>query len=254
MIIAIGFAVLAAILTALVLKNYTSMNEVLVVTRDILPYEEITAESVALIEMPKTAIPDDVITDSADAVGSYPKVGLLNGTVLRSGHFTSKSLGGNLSYELTSTEESYMRALALPNNTNINFGNMLGVNDRIDIVVTGTENKEPFTKILIRNVRVIDITESVVVLAVTPRQAEAIIYAMQAGSIFGLLTPYDADPEDAITESIYTQGTFINDCLNPEAIAIQERAETDDQGDGADIADNNETDNSDIGVIDRYLE
>ena len=222
----IALALIATILTVSYLRMYTTETEVVMSTQNIEAYEQIERGHITTVEVPMAGVPDNAVTSPEEVLGEYPQVGILNETILRNDHFAEDIAGSPLAHELTQTEDRDKRALALPHDFSLTLGNEVGKNDRIDLVFFVETGEQGLSKVIMRNIRVIDVVGGEdafsVLVSVTPEEAEAIIYGLNVGTPYALLNPYDADPIDALTEDPVSLDTFLDEYFHPDAYRIQE--------------------------------
>lgn len=63
---------------------------VVALTRDVAPYEQVTADDLELVEVPRRWLPGTVITDAGDVVGLVSQTGLPKGTYAQQGMFVNR--------------------------------------------------------------------------------------------------------------------------------------------------------------------
>ena len=222
----IALALIATILTVSYLRMYTTETEVVMTTTEIGPYEQIESRHITTVEVPMAGVPDNAVTSPEQVIGEYSQVGILPSTILRGEHFAEDIVGSPLAHELTHTEERDSRVMALPHDLSLTLGNRVGKNDHIDLVFFMEKGDGGLSKVVMRNLRVMDVVggddAQSVLISVTPKEAEAIIYGLNVGSPYALLNPYDADPIDALTEEPVSTDSFLDEFFYPDAMRIQQ--------------------------------
>lgn len=218
LLVAVACGLVAAVLTGTVLLSYTRTVDVLVVTKDIGPFERLDRSVIGVVSMPAVAVPSDAVLRLEEVDGRYPRFGLARETVIRHSHIAQWVQGGPLSAMLTHTEEPDKRAFAIPFSGIISVGGTIGREDRIDLIASltiGEGNvKESTSKVIARNVRVLNVVSEgqgvpSIIVVVTPEQAEELVFLLENGKVYGVLNPYDSDVEAAFTHGLYTVYTFM---------------------------------------------
>ncbi len=214
---AIIFALAAAFLTAVMIRSYTETKDVVTVVSDVKAFERLEKSVLTLMTIPVAAVPADAITRIEDVQDKFIKTGVLKETILRQGHISDEFGGSSLSAKLTYTEEADMRAFALPYENIITFGGRIEEEDRIDIVaslnIEEGKVRESSAKVIAQNVRVLDVVTGelkAIIIAVTPNQAEELVFLLENGKVYASLNPYEADTSAASTEGVYNVDKFMN--------------------------------------------
>jgi len=221
LLVAVVCGLVAAFLVGMMLLSYTRTVDVCIMNQDIGPYERIDSSMISVISMPAAAVSSDAILKVEEVDGKFTKYGLARETVIRQIHIADSDLtkGGPLASVLTNTEDPDKRAFALPLDLVISVGGSIGKEDRIDIiaslnVASGTVT-EPTTKIIARNVRVLDVITggdgfASIVIVVTPEMAEELVYLLENGKVYAVLNPYEPDVKAADTDGFYTAEKFLS--------------------------------------------
>ena len=210
---AILFALIAALLTAGLIRSHTETKDVVAVVRDVKAFEKLTSSDLTVMTVPAAAVPDDAVTRVEDVEGQYIEFGLLTQTIVRQGHIPGVG-GSSLSAKLTVSELSQMRAFALPYDNVITLGGKIEPENRIDIVgAIKLEEEGAATRTIAQNIRVLDVIageQAAVIIAVEPALAEELVFLLENGKVYASLNPYDADSAAAATRGVYNMDTFIN--------------------------------------------
>ena len=215
LLMAVVCGLAAAIMTGWLLVSYSRTVDVLVVTKDIEPYEQLDGSVIGVVSLPAAAVPSDAVFNLEDVNGKHVRFGLARESVLRSSHLLDGEYGGPLAAVLSSTEEPQARAFALPYGETVAIGGAVRKEDRIDLIASLSVSGISMAKIIARNVRVIDVVSggegiSSIVVTVTPEQAEELAFLLENGKVYAALNPYDADLGAAATQGFYTADAFLS--------------------------------------------
>jgi Flp pilus assembly protein CpaB len=213
LLVAVLCGLIAAVLSGTLLSSYAQMVDVVAVVGDIGPGEQLSAGAVSKVSLPAAAVPADAVLNIADAEGRFLRFGLVGGSVVRTAHLAEGVQGGQLSAALTYVEEPHMRAFAIPFSGIISVGGAITQNDRVDLIAGIVVDEEPVARIIARGVRVLSVIPEgqgvpSVILAVSPEQAEELVFVLENGVLYAALNPFGADTDAAITEGFYTISEF----------------------------------------------
>ncbi|RCL24836.1 Flp pilus assembly protein CpaB [Pseudomonas sp. AFG_SD02_1510_Pfu_092] len=181
-----------------------NMKNVVVATVEIPFGQMIEAQQVAIVRMPKDAVPDDAFDSNEKVLGKIATFALLRGDVLRSARL-AEHLGGSTLASLIAPDK---RAISVRVDDVVGVGGFLLPGNRVDVLATrqsdGSSN-DAESRTLLQNLRVLavdqtagtDKTQPVVVRAVTlemsAKEAEVLVKAQSEGKLqLALRNPLDA--------------------------------------------------------------
>ena len=184
-----------------------NMKNVVVATVEIPFGQMIEAQQVAIVRMPKDAVPDDAFDSNEKVLGKIATFALLRGDVLRSARL-AEHLGGSTLASLIAPDK---RAISVRVDDVVGVGGFLLPGNRVDVLATrqsnGSSNEAESTTIL-QDLRVLavdqtagtDKTQPVVVRAVTlemsAKEAEVLVKAQSEGRLLlALRNPLDAQKQ-----------------------------------------------------------
>ena len=184
-----------------------NMKNVVVATVEIPFGQMIEAQQVAIVRMPKDAVPDDAFDSNEKVLGKIATFALLRGDVLRSARL-AEHLGGSTLASLIAPDK---RAISVRVDDVVGVGGFLLPGNRVDVLATrqsnGSSNEAESTTIL-QDLRVLavdqtagtDKTQPVVVRAVTlemsAKEAEVMVKAQSEGRLLlALRNPLDAQKQ-----------------------------------------------------------
>ncbi len=206
-------ALVAAFLAAMghleYIRSLDERKTVVVVTREVAPYELLDDSNLTLAEMPANAVQGDVVTNLADARGKYTKGHMVPGQMVHTGHFMTAS--GSLAARVTADGNPRMRAMAIKVLPETSVANTVKPGDKVDLLVSlkieNTQGRNTITKIIAEAVPVLYTSfekdsqtmtrEGTVVLEVSAQLAEEIAFAQANGTLTLLTNPFDAQREDS---------------------------------------------------------
>ncbi len=222
LVIAVICGLVAAVMTSWLLASYARNVDVLVVIDDVEPFERLDLDMVGIVSVPVAAVsPDAILGKDKDSIeGRYTRFGLVRETVLRDSHLLDE-LGDNnpLAAMLSVGEGVSERAFAIPLSDEVAVGGAIEKEDHIDLIASiyvaesGTE--ETSVKVIARDVRVVDVVSSEdgvpsLIVIVTPRQAEELVFLLENGKLYAMLSSYDEDSVvDVKDDGFYTIDTFV---------------------------------------------
>jgi pilus assembly protein CpaB len=209
--------VLGLIVAGLAMATVQSFNEqaqVVVATKEIQPFTEITADQVKVASIPARAKSSDTFVNIKDVVGKVSRTHILPNEQIRPGHLvdgvTDRSL---LATQLSQFKDPKIRAFAIPIDhlTGLGGADKLQPGDRVDIIgnlkLNLGQQEVAVTKTILRNIQILGFIKNPdsekqtagVILAVTPAQAEDLSFAMANGTLRLSLNPYETDAEASNT-------------------------------------------------------
>jgi len=194
-----------------------NMKNVVVATVEIPFGQMIEAQQVAIVRMPKDAVPDDAFDSNEKVVGKIATFALLRGDVLRSARL-AEHLGGSTLASLIAPDK---RAISVRVDDVVGVGGFLLPGNRVDVLATKQSNggsNDAESRTILQDLRVLavdqtagtDKTQPVVVRAVTlemsAKEAEVLVRAQSEGKLqLALRNPLDAQkqaPAVAAVESV----------------------------------------------------
>lgn len=181
-----------------------NMKNVVVATVEIPFGQMIEAQQVAIVRMPKDAVPDDAFDSNEKVLGKIATFALLRGDVLRSARL-AEHLGGSTLASLIAPDK---RAISVRVDDVVGVGGFLLPGNRVDVLATrqsdGSSN-DAESRTILQDLRVLavdqtagtDKTQPVVVRAVTlemsAKEAEILVKAQSEGKLqLALRNPLDA--------------------------------------------------------------
>jgi pilus assembly protein CpaB len=219
--------------------NQPTTVAVVIAAKDIPLGEQITSDEVTTKDVPTTSAPTDSYHDTALVIGKTTRAAVKQGAVLTSSE--TFAAGSAVAQNVSALLDAGYRAMPVQVDQLSGVGTLINVGDRVDVVV-GLSGPDKFpllhpalnpvdgvnttsTKVLIQNLQVIGTIYSVtaatpapsgqapqttlsgqqelVILAVTPQQAEALKFAQMDGTITLILrSPKDNDAKDVATTGV----------------------------------------------------
>lgn len=186
---------------------------VVVASEDIPVGSTIKPEQVSLAAWPKERYPKDVLTDIKTVPGRIARRDFMRGEpIVETKLLSTDKNVGMLSLRIPAG----MRAFSIQVNEVVGVGGFLMPDARVDVVMTTVpsgQGGERFSKIILENIRVLAIGQTIdqkeskpvtvntVTLAVTPQDAEKLALASNDGKIHLVLRNF-ADSEKVATEGI----------------------------------------------------
>ncbi len=184
-----------------------NMKNVVVATVEIPFGQMIEAQQVAIVRMPKDAVPDDAFDSNDKVVGKIATFALLRGDVLRSARL-AEHLGGSTLASLIAPDK---RAISVRVDDVVGVGGFLLPGNRVDVLATKQSNggsNDAESRTILQDLRVLavdqtagtDKTQPVVVRAVTlemsAKEAEVLVRAQSEGKLqLALRNPLDAQKQ-----------------------------------------------------------
>lgn len=194
-------------------KEDDNQQSVVVATTEIAFGQMVEAQQVAVVRMPKDAVPEDAFDAPDKVVGKIATFSMLRGDILRAARL-AEHLGGST---LASLIEPNKRAISVRVDDVVGVGGFLLPGNRVDVLATRqTGNSgDAESKTILEDLRVLavdqtastDKTQPVVVRAVTlemtPQEAEVLVKGMAAGKLqLALRNPLDNQPRPAVTQPV----------------------------------------------------
>lgn len=209
----VAAGLLAAMVAVRTVRAFNETQPVLVATRDLQPYTELTREVVKVAELPKVSIPADAIRDPALLEGKFLKDLVLAGEVIREARLATTRGQQILAAKLTELKDPRLRAFALPYDAASAVGGKVRPGDRVDIIASvkidaGSGYSVGVGKVVGQAVPVLEVNEQggsaggTIVLALQPEEIEDIAFALTSGKLRFALNPYDTDTAAARTEGV----------------------------------------------------
>ncbi|WGV21651.1 Flp pilus assembly protein CpaB [Pseudomonas putida] len=184
-----------------------NMKNVVVATVEIPFGQMIEAQQVAIVRMPRDAVPDDAFDSNEKVVGKIATFALLRGDVLRSARL-AEHLGGSTLASLIAPDK---RAISVRVDDVVGVGGFLLPGNRVDVLATRQSNggsNDAESRTILQDLRVLavdqtagtDKTQPVVVRAVTlemsAKEAEVLVKAQSEGRLqLALRNPLDAQKQ-----------------------------------------------------------
>ncbi|MGH8437793.1 MAG: Flp pilus assembly protein CpaB [Pseudomonas sp.] len=184
-----------------------NLQNVVVATVEIPFGQMVEAQQVAIVRMPKDAVPDDAFDSSEKVLGKIATFALLRGDILR-GARLAEHLGGSTLASLIAPDK---RAISVRVDDVVGVGGFLLPGNRVDVLATkrsdGSSN-DAESRTILEDLRVLavdqtagtDKTQPVVVRAVTlemsAKEAEVLVKAQSEGKLqLALRNPLDAQKQ-----------------------------------------------------------
>ncbi|MEW6048416.1 MAG: Flp pilus assembly protein CpaB [Bacillota bacterium] len=222
LLLAVVLALGAGGAAVMAVKSYSETVPAIVAARDIPRFTRLTAEMLAVEEVPKASLPEDVIrepgqagpsTDLRSLLGKYTSVEVLRGDVLRRAHLAEvRGERGLMTARVSALGDGALRAFAVPYSPETAVGGEVREGDRVDIIasvkIDAPAGQVGVGKIVARNVLVLAASKpggessGVLVLALRPPEIEDIAFAMSCGRLLFALNPYETDEQAAVTPGV----------------------------------------------------
>jgi pilus assembly protein CpaB len=213
-------AILLGLLTATVLYIYledmketpaavVNLKDVVVAVSSIPAHVKLTPEMLTVKSLPAEGVHPEAFTTIAEAVGGTTKSGIVNGEQLIRERVVTNNVGSPLAYRIPEN----MRAMTIPLTEISGVAGYIMPGDRIDILVTYTDETINPVKVTFTQFQNIEVLEkgpytvnqeekqlgvsSSITLLVNPQQAEVLAYANTSGALhFTLRNPLDTTKND----------------------------------------------------------
>lgn len=178
---AVALAALAALVAAQALASAARTAPVVAARAEIPAYSRIAESQLEMRRIPAGAVPPDALRSAREAAGRWTRAAILPGEVVRAGHLAA----GNspLGVRLAERGDPGVRAFALPVVPGLG-GSLPRAGDEVDVLAVLKSGEQPAAVTLLQGVPVLDVLEGpVLVLLVTPQQAQDILAAQAAGQV-----------------------------------------------------------------------
>lgn len=222
LLLAVVLALGAGGAAVMAVKSYSETVPAIVAVRDIPRFARLEADMLAVRDVPKASLPEDVVRepgqpvpsiDVRSLVGRYTGVEVLRGDVLRQAHLAEvRGERGLMAARVSSLGDGSLRAFAVPYTAETAVGGEVREGDRVDIIasvkIDAPSGQVGVGKIVARNVLVLSATKpagensGVLVLALRPPEIEDIAFAMSCGRLLFALNPYESDEQAAVTPGV----------------------------------------------------
>lgn len=205
---AVLFAAVAGLASWYVIRAAAPSVPVLVAKSDLTPGTLITEEKLAVVEMPRAALPKDRVTyDALERVlGTHARTWVAAGDPVRLAHLSELRARGGALAALTALQDPELRGYALP--PEAVEGLPLEPGDRVDLVgvmevlspVGGQTKQTVRSQLIVQGAPVLDVAvpdyeapyhDVVVVVGLTPEQAERVALFEAQGKLKAQVRPAD---------------------------------------------------------------
>jgi len=223
-VLAVLFGLGAAFLVVTAMGAARQTEKVVVAAREILPERQVTSADLKVEDVPRAAVPQDAVRSPEQATGKWTRGLVLPGEVLRRGHLAEDSgVRGVMGAKLAAAGDPKIRAFAIPAESQTTVGGEVREGDRVDLLgvvnVSAQGQQLLLSKVLAAGVAVLKVagessdplkpsSGGALVLAVSPELAEDLAYVLNAGKLYVLLNPYQADESAAKTAGVVPE-TFL---------------------------------------------
>lgn len=194
---------------------------------DIPAFHIITEDDVTTTMTPRSEIKKGMFKDISGVVGKASRTIIPAGEKVSIRHLVVEGASSILSAKLSEKNDGKLRAFPVPVDMVSGLGGLIQKGDKVDVIGALSlpagptkSNKEPVAKILAQGVEVlgrIGAKDQPVgyILALTPKQAQDVQFALLNGRISFGLYPYEYDVKASETKPTTTE-SFINDYItNP---------------------------------------
>ncbi|MFO7941084.1 MAG: Flp pilus assembly protein CpaB [Bacillota bacterium] len=206
MTVAVIVGLVVAVAAILYMRMATRTVPIAVAARDIDAHVRLEEEMIEVVYFPKDLASDVAIEDGDMIVGRFSRREIPRGTqILLSDLVDPGDTSAGVPWGLAERE----RAVAIPARPEAAVGGALRPGHLVDVIhfTEGSPHRGAGARTLLRRVRVEDIRDSAgstwrpgdgnppdtAVLAVAPREAEALCFAMATGSVYLISGPYPDD-------------------------------------------------------------
>lgn len=238
LIISILLAAFTSFLAYIYIKNVTSRQEtveyvtVYVAAKTLPARHKITDGDLAEAKVTREYLNPKAVLNKADIVGKRLKDSVIEGEqILRD------RLVGNSDLTLAYNIPEGMRAVSININDQSNVSHLVRPGDFVDVIASFESEEEEegenrkiyprITKIVLQNIQVLALGQDMsvaseklseppktITLAVTPQDAENLVYINEYAVIMLALRPADSD------EKVNTQGTILDDIVTGKGIKV----------------------------------
>lgn len=206
---ALVFAIIAGVASWYFIQAAVPSVPVLVAKTDLTPGTKITENDVAVVEMPRAALPKDRITSETydQVIGAHAGTWVAAGDPIRLAHLSELRDAGGALAVLTALHNPNLRGYALPPDS-VN-GLSLAAGDRLDIIgvmdtvasVEGQTGQTTRSQLIVQDVPVLSVVipdydapyqDMVVTVGLTPEQAEKCALIEVKGSLKAQVRPAES--------------------------------------------------------------
>ena len=212
LLIAMVFALIAAVGTIKMINSYKNTEYVVVATKEIYGHTVIKEEDLVLKEMPIAFITGDMIREKKEIAGKISRTYIPLDAVITKNYISDLSGEEGIALNLTEKNNPLLRGVGIPADSFVSLGNV-EVGDKVDIVGTFiTEDEETISKQIAQGVEVIhrDKDKNTFVVAVTPEQFQEIAITITSGELYVGVTPFHLDNKELkqmrLSEMIILEG------------------------------------------------
>ncbi len=210
----VAAGLVAAWLAVRTVRSFSETEEVVIAIRDLLPYTQVAADGIKVVEMPSISVPPDAIRDPKELAGRYLRDTILAGEIARKARVADTQGDRLLGAQLTMLKDPSLRAFALAFDPASAVGGKIRPGDKVDIIASvkieaGQGLSVGVGKIVAQAVNVLQVNQidgggngSTLVLALKPEQIEDIAFALTSGYLRFALNPYNSDPTAAQTQGV----------------------------------------------------
>lgn len=193
---AIILAGAAALIAAQAVAGAARVVPVVAARGEIPAFARLSESQLQVAHVPAGAVPPDALRAVGDAVGRFTRALLLPGEVVRAGHLAPPGAASSpLGLQLAERGDASVRALALPVGA-AQGGTLPRPGDEVDVVAVLRQGQQGAALTMLQGVQVLDVRggdSPVLVLLVTPQQAQDILAAGAAGSVSVTVRPKGAE-------------------------------------------------------------
>ena len=233
------FALLAAFVAVKGFNTYTSAVPVVVMAVDKPAFSKLDPSDLKIVQVSKSALQSGMFSGIQPVVGKFTKTFIPAGTLLSKNMLAEQKIVQStsdaantdvvptenpLALSLTDLKHPELRAYTIPVDQIQGLGGNIVAGDKID--VTGAmklplgvgSSEQPVAKTIARGRTVLGIVKNSnqicgVTIAVSPQEAQDIIFALLNGRVSVGLNPYDSDQKASDTLTTTSQ-TFIQKYIN----------------------------------------
>lgn len=193
---AVVLAGLASAVAAQALASAARTAPVAVARAEIPAYSRVAESQLEVRQIPAGAVPPDALRSAREAAGRWTRAAILPGEVVRAGHLAAAAGNTPLGVRLAERGDPGLRAFALPVIPGLG-GSLPRAGDEVDVLAVLKSGEQPAAVTLLQGVPVLDALEGpVLVLLVTPQQAQDILAASAAGQVAVTVRPKGAEPAE----------------------------------------------------------
>lgn len=195
-------ALLAGAIHSSYLRSLEDTTPVYVAARDLNPGMVLTARDLTKVDIPTAAVPKGAVQDVDQAVGKRMKTALIQGDILREGHFTDAS--NDVSAQLAHMGDEY-RALMLPADilpaaNRLQPGDYIELTAVLPVMLPGREDPTQ-SAVFVTHGTVVDVVKDSddkvlgIILAVHQDDVGRIALALRVGTVTAAFLPAGVEPK-----------------------------------------------------------